>query len=213
MERMDSIMRSNNSSSNSNSRSNPLLNDLGSADGGYRSEMAFIQNELENLSVSKLSGTSLSQKLKKKKKKKSGERLEDTENDDGIVSSSGCLGFRVNGSGCKVGSCEDLDINFGRKLSSAEDCRPGKSILENIVRLPEKFWRKSDRKSLSYSMKPRKSQSNVALIAVGGLGSLDEPLDSGEVYDPITDRWVQIARIPVAFGHVGSGAVLQVLLC
>ncbi|KAK8953842.1 F-box/kelch-repeat protein [Platanthera zijinensis] len=422
MERMDSIMISNNRSSNSNRRSNPLLNDLGSADGGYRSEMASIQNELENLSVSKLSGTSLSQKFKKKMKK-SGERLEDNENDDGIVSSSGCLGFHVNGSGCKVGSCEDLDINFGRKLSSAEDCRPCKSILENAVRLPEKFWRKSsrkdkeaypcppisapmnslpedvlemilamlpwtslmtagrvcrkwrcltrtdqfiqrrhdsshqrsclflfgitrngynggeihaldisldqwgrsvhaelrdrflfsvasigtdvyiiggccyspylslrspkkslkevlvfspikgsfhevapmtegrsepilgvfeatptcnifndqiqlhgqpqtkarstgnsdvyedphgfsqrrqltgDKKSLSYSMKPRKSQSNVALIAVGGLGSLDEPLDSGEVYDPITDRWVQIARIPEAFGHVRSGAV------
>lgn len=414
-------MRSKNS--RSNIRSNPLLNDLESVDAGYGAEMASIRNELENLSVSKLLERNLSQKLKKKKKKKrSGESLEDTENDSGIISSSGCLGFHVNGSGCKVGSCEDLDINIRRKLSSTEDCKPGKSILENAVSLPEKFWRKCSRKdkgtspcppitapmnslpddvlemilamlpwtslmtasrvcrkwryltrtdqfiqkrgdsshqrsclflfgitsngysgevhaldisldqwgrsihaelrdrflfsvasigtdvyivggccyspylslrspkkslkevlvfspikgsfhgvapmtkvrsepilgvfevtpscnifndqiqlhgqpqpkarstgtsdiyedphgfslrrqlrddgkSLSYSLKPRKSQPNVALIVVGGLGSLDEPLDSGEVYDPITDRWVEIARIPEAFGRVRSGAV------
>ncbi|KAI0510415.1 hypothetical protein KFK09_011016 [Dendrobium nobile] len=53
----------------------------------------------------------------------------------------------------------------------------------------------------------RNIQSKFALISVGGHGSWDEPLDSGEIYDPINNRWVEIARLPADFGPVCSGTV------
>lgn len=45
------------------------------------------------------------------------------------------------------------------------------------------------------------------LIAVGGLGSWDEPLDSGEIYDSVSNKWMEIQRLPVDFGIVCSGVV------
>ncbi|KAF8405566.1 hypothetical protein HHK36_010473 [Tetracentron sinense] len=45
------------------------------------------------------------------------------------------------------------------------------------------------------------------LIAVGGLGSWDEPLYSGEIYDPASNKWTEIARLPRDFGVVCSGVV------
>lgn len=53
------------------------------------------------------------------------------------------------------------------------------------------------------------NQPKFALVVVGGRGSWDEPLDSGEVYDPMTDSWIEIARLPRDFGAAGSGAVCQ----
>ncbi|XP_072974910.1 F-box/kelch-repeat protein At5g42350-like [Typha angustifolia] len=47
----------------------------------------------------------------------------------------------------------------------------------------------------------------LALIAVGGHGCLDEPLESGEIYDPLTNKWIEIAGLPLDFGAVCSGAV------
>lgn len=55
--------------------------------------------------------------------------------------------------------------------------------------------------------KKANSQPKFALIVVGGSGSGSEPLDSGEIYDPITDNWIEIARLPEDFGPVCSGAV------
>ncbi|KAF6160464.1 hypothetical protein GIB67_019233 [Kingdonia uniflora] len=49
--------------------------------------------------------------------------------------------------------------------------------------------------------------SRYLLIAVGGLGSFDEPLDSGEIYDPVSNRWIGITRLPRDFGVVCSGVV------
>ncbi|KAM0837319.1 hypothetical protein ACQ4PT_061759 [Festuca glaucescens] len=46
-----------------------------------------------------------------------------------------------------------------------------------------------------------------ALIAVGGRGPWDEPLVSGEIYDPLTDKWVEIAGFPTDVGLACSGAV------
>ncbi|CAL5082770.1 unnamed protein product [Urochloa decumbens] len=47
-----------------------------------------------------------------------------------------------------------------------------------------------------------------AVIAVGGRGQWDEPLVSGEIYDPLADRWVEIAAgFPADVGLACSGAV------
>uniref|UniRef100_A0A7N0TNE6 F-box domain-containing protein n=1 Tax=Kalanchoe fedtschenkoi TaxID=63787 RepID=A0A7N0TNE6_KALFE len=67
----------------------------------------------------------------------------------------------------------------------------------------------------SMSLKPRVNQSNATdskrllMIAVGGLGSWDEPLVSGEIYDPVSDKWVEIKRLPINFGIVCSGVVCK----
>ncbi|XP_050219192.1 F-box/kelch-repeat protein At5g42350-like [Mercurialis annua] len=52
-----------------------------------------------------------------------------------------------------------------------------------------------------------KSCKRFVLIAVGGLGSWDEPLDSGEIYDPISNKWTEIQKLPIDFGVVCSGVV------
>lgn len=65
--------------------------------------------------------------------------------------------------------------------------------------------------SMSRPSKPagqeRGSERKFVLVAVGGRGDRDEPLDTGEIYDPTTDRWSDIARLPGDFGPVCSGAV------
>ncbi|KAL2522078.1 F-box/kelch-repeat protein [Forsythia ovata] len=52
-----------------------------------------------------------------------------------------------------------------------------------------------------------KEGRNFVLIAVGGLGSWDEPLDSGEIYDPVSNKWSEIQRLPLDFGVACSGVV------
>ncbi|KAA8537392.1 hypothetical protein F0562_026921 [Nyssa sinensis] len=52
-----------------------------------------------------------------------------------------------------------------------------------------------------------KDCKRFVLIAVGGLGSWDEPLDSGEIYDSASNKWMDIQRLPVDFGVVCSGVV------
>uniref|UniRef100_A0ACD5XYT9 Uncharacterized protein n=1 Tax=Avena sativa TaxID=4498 RepID=A0ACD5XYT9_AVESA len=51
------------------------------------------------------------------------------------------------------------------------------------------------------------AQARQALIVVGGRGPWDEPLVSGEIYDPMTDKWVEIAGFPTDVGLACSGAV------
>ncbi|ONK64266.1 uncharacterized protein A4U43_C07F23850 [Asparagus officinalis] len=51
------------------------------------------------------------------------------------------------------------------------------------------------------------NQPKFALIVVGGVGSLSEPLRSGEIYDPATDNWTEISGLPEELGSVSSGAV------
>lgn len=45
------------------------------------------------------------------------------------------------------------------------------------------------------------------IIAVGGLGSWEEPLDSCEIYDSLPNKWTEIQRLPVDFGVVCSAVV------
>ncbi|XP_057794705.1 F-box/kelch-repeat protein At5g42350-like [Salvia miltiorrhiza] len=49
--------------------------------------------------------------------------------------------------------------------------------------------------------------NKFVLIAVGGLGSWDEPLDSGEIYDPVSNKWTNIQRLPLDFGVACSGVM------
>ncbi|KAK4751487.1 hypothetical protein SAY87_004969 [Trapa incisa] len=45
------------------------------------------------------------------------------------------------------------------------------------------------------------------MFAVGGLGTWDEPLDSGEIYDSSSNNWTEITPLPPDFGIACSGAV------
>ncbi|XP_074263787.1 F-box/kelch-repeat protein At5g42350-like [Silene latifolia] len=53
----------------------------------------------------------------------------------------------------------------------------------------------------------RDGGKRFVLIAIGGLGSWDEPLDSGEIYDSMSNKWTEIQKLPVDFGIVCSGVV------
>lgn len=68
----------------------------------------------------------------------------------------------------------------------------------------------SNRKSFKFG-RPKSDQSKgckrFVLIAVGGHGSWDEPLDFGEIYDPILNKWAEIQRLPVDLGVVCAGVV------
>ncbi|KAL2538082.1 F-box/kelch-repeat protein [Forsythia ovata] len=52
-----------------------------------------------------------------------------------------------------------------------------------------------------------KDGQSFVMIAVGGLGSWDEPLDSAEIYNSISNKWTEIQRIPLNFGVACSGVV------
>lgn len=52
-----------------------------------------------------------------------------------------------------------------------------------------------------------KKGMNFLLIAVGGLGAWDEPLDSAEIYDHISNKWIEIQHLPLDFGTACSGVV------
>ncbi|XP_019186709.1 PREDICTED: F-box/kelch-repeat protein At5g42350-like [Ipomoea nil] len=52
-----------------------------------------------------------------------------------------------------------------------------------------------------------KDNRRFVLIAIGGLGCWDEPLDSGEIYDSVSNKWTEIPRLPVEFGIACSGVV------
>lgn len=50
-----------------------------------------------------------------------------------------------------------------------------------------------------------KTSRRFVLIAVGGIGSWDEPLNSGEIYDSGSNKWTEIQRLPADFGITCSG--------
>ncbi|KAH7523390.1 F-box/kelch-repeat protein At5g42350 [Ziziphus jujuba] len=69
-----------------------------------------------------------------------------------------------------------------------------------------------NRKSFKF-VRPKSDHSSTkgykrfVLIAVGGHGSWDEPLDFAEIYDPLSNKWTEIQRLPVDIGVVCAGAV------
>ncbi|XP_042508232.1 F-box/kelch-repeat protein At5g42350-like [Macadamia integrifolia] len=66
-------------------------------------------------------------------------------------------------------------------------------------------------------VKQESSRSNLdedrrfILIAVGGLGAWDEPLNSGEIFDPVSNKWMDIPRLPGDFGVVCSGVACNAM--
>ncbi|CAN8277023.1 unnamed protein product [Cochlearia groenlandica] len=50
-------------------------------------------------------------------------------------------------------------------------------------------------------------EKQFVLVAVGGVGLYDEPLDSGEIYDSATNTWSEIQTLPSGFGVVRCGTV------
>lgn len=78
--------------------------------------------------------------------------------------------------------------------------------LRNAFYEDDNSWETKEKPSKFIRQKMNK-QPNFALIAVGGHGPWEEHLESGEIYDPLTDKWVEIARLPRDFGAVCSGAV------
>ncbi|KAL8240030.1 hypothetical protein R6Q59_013385 [Mikania micrantha] len=45
-----------------------------------------------------------------------------------------------------------------------------------------------------------RNNGRFLIIAIGGIGSWDEPLDSCEIYDSSTNKWTEIQRLPAEFG-------------
>ncbi|KAK4428320.1 F-box/kelch-repeat protein, partial [Sesamum alatum] len=93
---------------------------------------------------------------------------------------------------------------YRSRVSGASD------VYEDLHRLSVR--RQSDTKP--YESVRRKNETSyskdgkkIIIIAVGGLGSWDEPLDSGEIYDPVSNKWTEIQRLPLDFGVACSGVV------
>ncbi|XP_057974471.1 F-box/kelch-repeat protein At5g42350-like [Malania oleifera] len=103
----------------------------------------------------------------------------------------------------RVGGVSDVyedphRMSLRRQLRSSFDENEA-ALLPN--RKSSKFVRqKSDHSST-------KNSKRFVLIAVGGLGSWDEPLDSGEIYDSVSNKWTEIQRLPLDFGIVCSGVI------
>ncbi|KAK1431293.1 hypothetical protein QVD17_07749 [Tagetes erecta] len=51
----------------------------------------------------------------------------------------------------------------------------------------------------------RKDSRRFFIMAAGGVGSWDEPLDSCEIYDSLCNKWTEIQRLPGDFGVICSG--------
>ncbi|XP_075516710.1 F-box/kelch-repeat protein At5g42350-like [Primulina tabacum] len=73
------------------------------------------------------------------------------------------------------------------------------SLIPNIKTF--KFVRQKQESSHS------KDSRKFIMIAVGGLGSWDEPLDSGEIYDSVSNKWTEIQKVPLDFGVACSGVI------
>lgn len=52
-----------------------------------------------------------------------------------------------------------------------------------------------------------KDRRRFLIIAAGGVGSWDEPLDSCEIYDSSSNKWMEIQQLPVDFGIICSAVV------
>uniref|UniRef100_A0A803N9E5 Uncharacterized protein n=1 Tax=Chenopodium quinoa TaxID=63459 RepID=A0A803N9E5_CHEQI len=124
-----------------------------------------------------------------------------------------------------VGGCSSL-TSFGRvdrssfkthkivhSQSNRQDRRFPRSRLGGVSDVYEDPHRLSVRRQLrNLPLRHRSETSSLrdkrfVLIAIGGLGSWDEPLDSGELYDSVSNKWIEIPKLPVDFGIVCSGVV------
>ncbi|XP_047321599.1 F-box/kelch-repeat protein At5g42350-like [Impatiens glandulifera] len=100
-----------------------------------------------------------------------------------------------------VGGCSSL-TNLGKKTH--------KGVL--LFRPLSKSWHKMA--SMKYARSSPilgtcsiNRNKRFVLIAIGGVGSGDERLETGEIYDSTSNKWSEIQRLPVNFGIACSGVV------
>ncbi|KAF5740966.1 F-box/kelch-repeat protein [Tripterygium wilfordii] len=103
----------------------------------------------------------------------------------------------------RIGGVSDV-YEDPHRLSLRRQCRSVSEDNEassSANRKSHKFTRQKHDQSIAKGCK------KFVLIAVGGLGSWDEPLDSAEIYDSISNKWTEIQRLPIDFGIVCAGVI------
>ncbi|KAI4336689.1 hypothetical protein L6164_015183 [Bauhinia variegata] len=103
----------------------------------------------------------------------------------------------------RIGGVSDV-YEDPHKLSVRRQCKSAFNEDEALSLPSRKSYKFIKQKSDQSSSKGSK---RFVLIAVGGLGPWDEPLDSGEIYDPVSNKWTEIQRLPSDFGVACSGVV------
>lgn len=103
----------------------------------------------------------------------------------------------------RIGGVSDV-YEDPHKLSMRRQCRTTFNENEASSFNSRKSYKVTRQRSDHSSSKGSK---RFVLIAVGGQGSWDEPLDSGEIYDSVSNKWTEIQRLPLDFGVVCSGVV------
>lgn len=85
----------------------------------------------------------------------------------------------------------DRHLHHNQKL-------PGSEMDSNVLKMKETHYvlERSSKESKSYG-----------LIVVGGQGIWNEPLFTAEVYDPVTNTWREIAKLPADHGVTCAGVV------
>ncbi|KAF8085738.1 hypothetical protein N665_0649s0014 [Sinapis alba] len=98
-------------------------------------------------------------------------------------------------------------------IQSQQDRRFHRSRESDVYEDPHRFSvrRQADQSGTIISHRSTRLKLNSSrrfvLIAIGGSGLFDEPLDSGEMYDSATNTWSEIQRLPVDFGVVSCGII------
>uniref|UniRef100_A0A251SDG0 Putative galactose oxidase/kelch repeat superfamily protein n=1 Tax=Helianthus annuus TaxID=4232 RepID=A0A251SDG0_HELAN len=117
-----------------------------------------------------------------------------------------------------LGVCEvNSDSLTIKTQHTRQDRRLVRTRINGISDVYEDPHRLSVRRQLRYpfdepevTLRPKnenpsgKDSRRFLIIAVGGVGSWDEPLDSCEVYDSSSNKWTEVQRLPVDFGVVCS---------
>ncbi|KAJ0576891.1 putative F-box domain, kelch-type beta propeller, F-box-like domain superfamily [Helianthus annuus] len=106
-----------------------------------------------------------------------------------------------------------------KSQQSRQDRRMFRTRIGGVSDVYEDPHRLSVRRQLRYpvdesevSYKPKnkdpsgKDSRRFLIMAAGGVGSWDEPLDSCEIYDSLSNKWTEIQRLPIDFGVICSGA-------
>ncbi|XP_073525401.1 uncharacterized protein [Phyllobates terribilis] len=118
----------------------------------------------------------------------------------------------------------NADFSFSHPQLNLQDRRLPRSRFSGVSEVYEDPHRISVRRHLSNgvdindssAMMPSKKQcrssirqktdsKRYVLISVGGRGSWDEHLDTGEIYDSATNKWHEIQKLSSDFGVISSG--------
>ncbi|KAI4317043.1 hypothetical protein L6164_024954 [Bauhinia variegata] len=103
----------------------------------------------------------------------------------------------------RIGGVSDV-YEDPHKLSVRRQCRSAFNENEASSLPSRKSYKFTKQKS---DQSTSKCSKRFVLIAVGGVGPWDEPLDSGEIYDSVSNKWTEIQRLPLDFGVACSGVV------